>query len=441
MDKTATLELPFILPSQAQKHVTHNEALLALDALAQLVVRSRGVSVPPSNPQNGDRYLVAAGPTGAWTGRAGWIASFSDDRWRFHAVKPGFVMWLADEGRLMVHDGENLVDVSASLPESVSRVGINATADATNRLAVAAAASLFTHEGSHHRLSINKATAGDTASVLFSRNYSGRAEIGLAGSDDFSLKVSADGTTFTESFVVNAASGAVSFRTNVLAEGAVTSIMSDSGRFAGSPEPAGVTAGGFSTPPWVALANGATLTGHAKFVYNSSTYGGAGAAVDAEIQQLVALCVDPIYQQSYPEFHVAKLTAGSGTSSAVSFPDAITRYSQLYTQPFGRPVKLTTSYYIKLVSGDAGLRWANSRRLIVDGTERFASTVIETDGLWHHVLTIEDDAFPRHARFSYDSIRIYQRSGSACLIAFPAAVPGAILLPPNIGQISGAALW
>src|SRR5690606_17854550 len=139
MDKTATLELPFILPSQAQKHVTHNEALLALDALAQLVVRSRGVSVPPSNPQNGDRYLVAAGPTGAWTDKAGWIASFSEDRGRFHAVKPGFVMWLADEGRLMVHDGENLVDVSASLPESVSRVGINATADATNRLAVAAA--------------------------------------------------------------------------------------------------------------------------------------------------------------------------------------------------------------------------------------------------------------------------------------------------------------
>ncbi|MBO6548108.1 MAG: hypothetical protein JJ964_00645 [Rhizobiales bacterium] len=36
MDKTSNLQLPFIAPSQAQKHVTHNDALLALDALIQL---------------------------------------------------------------------------------------------------------------------------------------------------------------------------------------------------------------------------------------------------------------------------------------------------------------------------------------------------------------------------------------------------------------------
>lgn len=37
-DKTPNLALPFILPAQAQKHVTHNEALQRLDALVQLVV-------------------------------------------------------------------------------------------------------------------------------------------------------------------------------------------------------------------------------------------------------------------------------------------------------------------------------------------------------------------------------------------------------------------
>jgi hypothetical protein len=33
MDQTPNLKLPYILPSQAQKHVTHNEALRLLDAV------------------------------------------------------------------------------------------------------------------------------------------------------------------------------------------------------------------------------------------------------------------------------------------------------------------------------------------------------------------------------------------------------------------------
>lgn len=33
MDQTSHLKLPYIAPSQAQKHVTHNEAIGALDAL------------------------------------------------------------------------------------------------------------------------------------------------------------------------------------------------------------------------------------------------------------------------------------------------------------------------------------------------------------------------------------------------------------------------
>lgn len=32
MDSSPNLQLPYIMPSQAQKHVTHNEALRTLDA-------------------------------------------------------------------------------------------------------------------------------------------------------------------------------------------------------------------------------------------------------------------------------------------------------------------------------------------------------------------------------------------------------------------------
>ncbi|MGC4023892.1 MAG: DUF2793 domain-containing protein [Mesorhizobium sp.] len=58
MEETSNLALPYILPSQAQKHVTHNEALRRLDALVQLAVVSRATGTPPASPTEGDRYIV-----------------------------------------------------------------------------------------------------------------------------------------------------------------------------------------------------------------------------------------------------------------------------------------------------------------------------------------------------------------------------------------------
>lgn len=49
MDKTQNLNLPYILPSQAQKHVTHNEAIRALDAMLHLAVLSRAIKRGLSN--------------------------------------------------------------------------------------------------------------------------------------------------------------------------------------------------------------------------------------------------------------------------------------------------------------------------------------------------------------------------------------------------------
>jgi hypothetical protein len=48
MDRSPNLDMPFILPSQAQKHVTHNEALWSLDALIQLAVLDHDLTAPPA---------------------------------------------------------------------------------------------------------------------------------------------------------------------------------------------------------------------------------------------------------------------------------------------------------------------------------------------------------------------------------------------------------
>ncbi|MDP2801166.1 MAG: DUF2793 domain-containing protein [Phreatobacter sp.] len=193
LSETTRLALPLIAAAQAQKHVTHNEALGLVDALVHLAVKDRGLAGPPPDAETGDRHIVGAAPTGAWAGHAGEVAEREEGHWRFLSPRAGWLAWVEGERCLIVHDGEAWGDAEI---RGTSRLGINATADAVNRLALASAASLFTHAGGDHRMTINRASAADTASQVFSTGFSARAEIGLAGSDDLAVKVSGDGTTF-----------------------------------------------------------------------------------------------------------------------------------------------------------------------------------------------------------------------------------------------------
>jgi hypothetical protein len=103
MDETTLLKLPYIMAAQAQKHVTHNEAIRSLDALVQLSVLDRDLAAPPVSPVDGARYIVAASPTGAWAGQAGRIAAWQDGAWSFHVPREGWLCWIADETVPVVH--------------------------------------------------------------------------------------------------------------------------------------------------------------------------------------------------------------------------------------------------------------------------------------------------------------------------------------------------
>lgn len=83
---------------------------------------------------------------------------------------------------------------------------MNATADSSNRLVSAAQGTLLTHDGAGHQLKVNKANAGDTASLLLQDGFSGHAEMGLAGNNNFNVKVSPDGNTFNQALAINSAS-------------------------------------------------------------------------------------------------------------------------------------------------------------------------------------------------------------------------------------------
>jgi hypothetical protein len=216
MENTDNLALPYILPNQAQKHVTHNEALRMLDAIVQLAVLDRGLSEPPASPASGARYIVGANPTGAWSGHDDEIAARQDGAWAFYPPATGWFAWVQDESRFYVYSQNGWAEMAGGTGVNPAPlVGVNTTADAANRLAVSSPASLFNHEGDDHRLKINKASTADTASLLFQTGFAAHAEFGLTGDDDWHVKVSPDGSAWHEAIVVDRASGAVTFPNTV----------------------------------------------------------------------------------------------------------------------------------------------------------------------------------------------------------------------------------
>ncbi|AZO80468.1 MULTISPECIES: DUF2793 domain-containing protein [unclassified Bosea (in: a-proteobacteria)] len=209
MSETPRLGLPLLAAGQAQKHVTHNDALMRLDALVHLVVASRTQTVPPATPVETSAYIVPASGSGVFVGHADDLAIFEDGAWSFLSPRAGWQAWVSDEAEHHVWTGTQW---RRSQPESslgAALWGVNTTADTTTRLAVAADASLFNHAGTDHRLKLNKAAAARTASLLFQDSHSGRAEIGLAGDDQLRIKVSPDGASWTEALVVDRTSGLV----------------------------------------------------------------------------------------------------------------------------------------------------------------------------------------------------------------------------------------
>ena len=358
-DTSTHLGLPYLLAAQAQKHVTHNEALRLLDAMVQLSVLDRTRTTPPASPADGDRHLVASGTTGLW---AGWdlnVAFWVDGAWLRLVPRQGWLVWIAAEQAFVVWNGSawdpvgvpqdvsdaifSLVNdadptkkalfslsgitpgttrtftlpntsselailagtqtftgnktfsgtltasgtftvsaASASIgtatttatygmgtgatttgvtktvnlgtggtsgsttvvnigsatagaggttvvntptvtfANAVTQVGMpqanltaqllglgGATADSYNRVSVNTPALLFNNAGAGIEATVNKAAAGNDAAFAFKTGFSARALFGLLGSDDFSVKVSPDGSAFFEAVKIDRTNGRV----------------------------------------------------------------------------------------------------------------------------------------------------------------------------------------------------------------------------------------
>lgn len=106
MPTTPRFALPLLAVAQAQKEVTHNEALTLLDALIHAAVEAGPAADPPIGPTEGQCWIVGTAPTGAWVGQENAIALWTANGWRFAAASNGMKVTKLADGTQLRFDGD-----------------------------------------------------------------------------------------------------------------------------------------------------------------------------------------------------------------------------------------------------------------------------------------------------------------------------------------------
>ncbi len=82
----------------------------------QFSVKSITETAPPGSPTDGDRYLVASGGTGDWTGHDDELTWYSSDdtAWYFEELQESATFYVDDENKAYVYNGSALVSAFGS---------------------------------------------------------------------------------------------------------------------------------------------------------------------------------------------------------------------------------------------------------------------------------------------------------------------------------------
>lgn len=212
---SSSLSLPFIQPSQAQKHVTHNEALRILDVITQLGVLADDQETPPAAPTDGDRYIIADTPTGAWTDHAGDVALFENGSWQFFAPKAGWRAYVTGREALIVHDGADWIDLESAEIQDLEAFGLGMTSlpatPFSAKLNAALWTGLYQGDGGNGSMitTLNKEATGNDTGFVFQQDFGTRGLFGLFVNDNLRLATSPDGSTFHDGLIVDANTGVV----------------------------------------------------------------------------------------------------------------------------------------------------------------------------------------------------------------------------------------
>lgn len=142
---------------------------LLLDVVSVPFAKSITLTVPPTSPEEGDRYIIPAGATGVWANKTGRIAYFASGQWLYFQPKKGWYQRVFDTHKTYVWNGvewEHYLD--SITPEMMAQINaaVAAGEDAVEAAASTAADRAAVHED---RLAVDAARqAVDTAAAQVS---------------------------------------------------------------------------------------------------------------------------------------------------------------------------------------------------------------------------------------------------------------------------------
>ncbi|MBI1251275.1 MAG: DUF2793 domain-containing protein [Alphaproteobacteria bacterium] len=216
MSSSTHLQLPYLAPAQAQKHVTVNESLSLLDRIVQLSVISATTSAQPGSPADGDIYILPPGKTGAaWGGFADHaLAHYLDGAWAQITPRLGWRAFVQDENTLVRRAASSWEDVASPLSAAIAGVGANGL---ITRTGPAAAAARSIASGVGVSVSNGDGAAGDPTVAIDLT-----ADFAWSGAHDFGDDVSFAGAVAPLSDnSVDLGSGSLRFATVYAATGTI----------------------------------------------------------------------------------------------------------------------------------------------------------------------------------------------------------------------------
>ena len=425
MSKTPLLSLPFIMPGQAMKHVTHNEAIMRLDSLVHLAVKTRTQDSPPSEPNSGERYLIPMGATAAWAEQENHIAVYDGYAWTFLKPQTGWICWDISAQQLLVFSGgEWTLTATGRTSSQVLEFGVNTAADTHNRLAVKSNSVLLSHDDTAPgtgsvQLVINKQDSSKTAAQLYQSAYAGRAETGLTGDDDFHIKVSPDGENWKEALVIDRNSASVSFP-NTQPITYPVNLFNDAGRFSGTPEPTSFQAPNFTAPQYLTPYNGASFGAGPKYTSNSQSYGGSAAALDPTIVSLIDRIKSPGNSRRFGvEFFALRITSGTGTSAGAAIIENENYYRCVENRTAPITAQLTMNYHVIVLTGKVGLTQSPRETLYLDGEKVIDPQKLTPNDGWKQITRIFDFDSRSFSGYSQVLVGLMATPNTAFLLACP----------------------
>lgn len=164
MTTTPRLGAPELVSGQAVPETTVNEQIRFVEQGASyFIAKDKDLATPPGSPADGDCYIVAGSPTGAWTGWANRLAIFVSTAWVSITPIEGTRAYLQDENAVYEYSGaawaavaagytdEQVRDVIGTALQATTGGGLSVTVDdAGDTIKIALACSVTTQTGTSY---------------------------------------------------------------------------------------------------------------------------------------------------------------------------------------------------------------------------------------------------------------------------------------------------